>query len=133
MIRFAVFALLLTCYMMPAMAADSDPVLPPPTGVKDTPEAKETVGASSSGKTDLHKELSPGENQKDVQVRVFKRKSGATVEEYSLHGHVYMIHVKPAGDLPGYYLYDREGSGDFERLPGGYKPTSPPMWVIKRF
>lgn len=130
MIRFAVFALLLVCYAMPAVAAESE-VMPPPTSVKDTPQAKEDVG-DSSGKLDLHKELNP-DTKDGVQVYVFESKDGAKVEEYSVHGRVYMIHVQPPGNLPAYYLYDREGSGNFHRLPGGYKPTSPPMWVIKRF
>jgi len=56
------------------------------------------------------------------------------VEEYSLHGHVYMIKVSPAIGTPPYYLYDNNGDGNFERrMPGGYKYINPPEWVIKRF
>lgn len=132
MIRHAVFALIFACYALPVMAADSGDALPPPTAVKDTPEAKETV-PDNSGSTDLRKELTPQQKKDGAQVYVYERKDGAKVEEYSMHGKVYMIHVQPPGNLPSYYLYDREGNGKFERLPGNYKPLSPPMWVIKRF
>lgn len=86
------------------------------------------------GKKGLSREFSPSEAGEGVQVRVFKRKDGATVEEYSLHGHVYVVKISPAIGTPPYYLYDRNGDGHFaRRMPGGYKYTAPPEWVIKRF
>jgi len=116
-----------------ALAADRTPALPPPTEVQNTPEAQETVQPPNE-KSDLQKEFAAPEQGKDVQVRVYKRKSGTIVEEYSVHGRVYMVHVKPAIGTPPYYLYDSNGDGVFERrLPGGYKHISPPTWVIQRF
>jgi len=117
----------------PVLAADRSAALPPPTGVQNTPEARETVQPTEN-KSSLGKEFSAPDTNKDVQVRIFKRKNGATVEEYSLHGRVYMIKVSPAIGTPPYYLYDNNGDGKFERrLPGGHKYINPPEWVIKRF
>jgi len=115
------------------MAADQSSVLPPPTEVQDTSEARET--AQPPGKqNDLGEAFAAPEADKDTQVRVFKRKDGATVEEYSLHGHVYMVKISPSIGTPPYYLYDNDGDGKFERrMPGGYKYINPPEWVIKRF
>jgi len=67
-------------------------------------------------------------------IRAYTRQDGTKISEYSRHGRVYMIKVKPAGDLPAYYLYDEHGNGQFSRrLPGGYQPIAPPQWVVKEF
>ncbi len=114
-------------------AADRSTALSLPTEVKNTSETLETVHPSG-GETNLNKQLSPPHGNEGVQVRAFKRKDGAMVEEYSLHGHVYMVKISPAIGTPPYYLYDRNGNGHFERrMPGGYKYREPPEWVIKRF
>lgn len=120
-------------WLMPAYAAKDKPELPPPTTVKDTPEARETVPDERSD-VNLQKELGSPKSTQGVQIRVYKRKDGATVHEYSVKGRVYMVRVQPSGGLPAYYLYDSDGDGTFERrLPGGYKRIAPPAWVIKRF
>ncbi len=126
--------LVISTLTVPAIAADDEPILAPPTGIHDTPEARETVHASDSD-GDLSKEFSSPEPGGDgVEVRSFKRKDGATVTEYAIRGEVYMVRVEPGAGMPAYYLYDNDGDGVFERrLPGGYKPISPPQWVIKRF
>jgi len=117
-----------------ATAADRAPALPPPTAVQNTPEAKETVQPLEENEGQLQKEFTAPEPGKNVHVRIYKRPSGAVVEEYSIHGRVFMIRVKPASGTPAYYLYDSNGDGIFERrLPGGYKYITPPAWVIKRF
>lgn len=106
--------------------------LPPPTQAHDTPEARETVDAPEP-ETNLHKEFA-APDEEDVEIRSYQRRDGATVTEHAIHGRVYMIKVQPPGGLPAYYLYDSDGDGTFERrLPGNYKPISPPTWVIKRF
>jgi len=80
------------------------------------------------------KQFSTSGANKDVHVRTYKRKNGTTVEEYSLHGHVYKVKISPAMGTPPYYLYDNNGNGKFERqMPGGYQYITPPEWVIKRF
>jgi len=118
----------------PALYAEDD-VLPPPTTIHDSEQARETIDPDS-GETDLNKELSAPESKglDGAEVRSFTRSNGAEVTEYSVKGKVYMVRVKPAGNMPAYYLYDNDGDGIFEqRLPGGYKRPSPPMWVIKKF
>lgn len=120
--------------MAPSLYAEED-VLPPPTGIHDSDQARETI-EPDSGEPDLNKELSAPESKgpDGSEVRAFTREDGAEVTEYSVKGKVYMIRVKPAENMPAYYLYDNNGDGVFERrLPGGYKTPSPPMWVIKKF
>jgi len=132
--RLLFFFLITLLYMpaLPVMAADRDAALSPPTAVQDTPEARETVQPTTHGSTLSH-QFTP-ENNKDVQVRIYKRKNGATVKEYSLHGRVYMVKISPVTDTPPYYLYDDNGDGKFDRrLPGGYKYISPPEWIIQHF
>ncbi len=115
---------------LPLQAADD--ALPPPTEVQNTPEARETVAPPADEDATASGALST-EGREDVEVRIVKRKDGATVREYSLHGHVFMVKVTPVVG-PSYYLYDSDGDGSFERrLPGGYRHITPPEWVIKRF
>jgi len=118
----------------PSLYAEED-VLPPPTAIHDSDQARETIEADS-GETDLNRELSAPESKgpDGSEVRSFTRSDGAEVTEYSVKGKVYMVRVQPMGNMPAYYLYDNNGDGVFEqRLPGGYKRPSPPMWVIKKF
>lgn len=118
----------------PSLYAEED-VLPPPTTIHDSDQARETI-VKDGGETDLNKELSAPENKglDGSEVRAYTRGDGAEITEYSVKGKVYMIRVKPSGNLPAYYLYDSNGDGVYERrLPGGYKTPSPPMWVIKKF
>ncbi|MDQ6964741.1 MAG: DUF2782 domain-containing protein [Mariprofundales bacterium] len=69
-----------------------------------------------------------------ADIRAYTRQDGTRISEYSRHGRVYMIKVKPPGDLPAYYLYDEHGDGQFSRrLPGGYRQIAPPQWVVKEF
>ncbi|MDX8394557.1 MAG: DUF2782 domain-containing protein [Mariprofundales bacterium] len=98
------------------------------TSSDDVPEV-----AEPSLQQELQADL-PENDDAQVQTNSYNRKDGTIVEEYSLHGKVYMLRVKPAGDAPAYYLYDQDGDGNFEqRLPGGIKRLSPPTWVIKTF
>jgi len=117
---------------VPAVAKDNDAVMPPPSEVQDTPAARETAPAEEKA-PNLGEELKGSGKDQQVEVYSYQRKDGAKIEEYSVQGKVYMVKVQPPGGLPPYYLYDRNGDGNFERLPGGYKRISPPMWVIKRF
>jgi len=127
----ATFILLLVAPLC-GMATGNGSALPPPVGVQDSPVAQEII-LSENDHASLQEELSP-DSKSAEDIRVYRRKDGTTVEEYSIRGRVYMIRIKPPGDLPAYYLYDDEGDGKFERrLPGGYKRTTPPTWVIKRF
>ncbi len=131
--RFFLSISIVFLYGIPAMAADRAPALPPPTKVQDTPVARETVNPPGDRGL-LGKEFAAPKAGKDVRVRIYKRRNGAVVEEYSLHGRIYMVKVKPATNTPAYYLYDSDGDGTLERrLPGGYKYIKPPMWIIRKF
>jgi len=129
---FAAALLASLSFTMPALAADKDDVLPPPTEVHDSPAAQESVQTKEKA-PNLSEELKGSDKGSQVEVYSYQRNDGATVEEYSLHGKVYMIKVQPAGGMPPYYLYDESGQGNFTQLPGGYKRPSPPTWVLKRF
>jgi len=115
--------LLFVLLTMPALAplataVAAEDALPPPTEVQDTPEARETVTPPAHDDASVSEALST-RDRKDVEVHIVKRKNGTTVEEYSLHGHIFMVKVMPVVG-PAYYLYDSDGDGTFERrLPGG--------------
>lgn len=55
-----------------------------------------------------------------------------TIEEFRLHGRLYMVKVTPRNGRP-YYLVDERGDGRMRR----YDDLSPhfvvPMWMIKEF
>jgi len=119
-------------FAVPAIAADKDGVMPPPTDVHDSPNARESVETQEKA-PNLSEELKGSDKSGQVEVYSYQRNDGATIQEYSLHGKVYMIKVQPAGGMPPYYLYDEAGNGEFTQLPGGYKRPSPPTWVLKRF
>jgi len=103
------------------------------TGV--SPSVSNAGEEQTADTVNLHKELAPPPKIEGAEVKShIRREDGAVITEYSIKGAIYMIRVQPAGDFPAYYLYDNDGDGEFEqRLPGGYKHISPPMWVIKKF
>ncbi|MDQ6986290.1 MAG: DUF2782 domain-containing protein [Mariprofundaceae bacterium] len=122
-------------FVLSAQAEDTNPALPPPTKVQDSPAAQETIEPSAGlSAGDLHEGLPTSDDQSNVEIFSSTRKDGTKIEEYSHRGHVYMVKVTPPGGLPPYYLYDQNGDGKFPRhLPGGMKGISPPEWVIQRF
>jgi len=125
--------LMLTTLIFSSSAFAEKEILSPPTKVHNSEEARETV-EDTSADTNLHHELSKPEISKGTEINAYIRKDGAEITEYSVKGKVYMVRVKPTANLPAYYLYDNNGDGVFEqKLPGGYKRPSPPMWVIKQF
>ncbi|MDT8287880.1 MAG: DUF2782 domain-containing protein [Elusimicrobiales bacterium] len=125
MICFAAIAL----PAAPALAEKA--VMPPP---EERAPAADTPDQMQERAPDLREELKTPEGGYSIDVRSYQRRDGATITEYSVQGRVYKIKVQPAGGLPAYYLYDREGNGNFEqRLPGGAKRLVPPTWVLKEF
>jgi hypothetical protein len=67
----------------------------------------------------------------EPQITITKR-GGDQVEEYRMNGKLYMVKVtQPNGST--YYLIDRDGTGAMTRSDVGGRPTSVPLWVIKRF
>jgi len=147
MFTYRFYACILGCclaFAMPLATWAEDAVSPPPeTTVKSPPTAHAapviehpTQSSTENGDdVNLKKELVPGNIGKNVSVRAYIRKSDkAKISEYSMHGRVYMVKVKPAGAMPAYYLYDDNGDGTFnKRLPANYKHLNPPSWVVKTF
>lgn len=93
--------------------------------------ATEQHGVESA--PNLADELRSPDKGVHVDVRSYERKDGVKITEYAVHGRVFKIKVEPGNGMPAYYLYDRDGHGHFDRLPGGSKPISPPTWILKRF
>lgn len=132
-VRRVPFLILLAALLLPTQVLAEKEAMPPPT----VQEGDNSPGAMQESAPDLRDELKSTEGEGggySIDVRSYQRKDGATITEYSVRGRVYKIKVQPAGGLPAYYLYDREGNGNFEqRLPGGGKRLNPPTWVLKEF
>lgn len=58
-----------------------------------------------------------------------KKRGQEKVEEYRVHGKLYMIKVTPAVGKP-YYLIDQLGDGTFARKEGLGLDVHPPLWVV---
>jgi Protein of unknown function (DUF2782) len=127
--------MLLFALSVPLARAEDSAVMPPPTAVQSTPEASETVDSPATPHHDtLSDELNASKGETNVEIRTSVRQDGTRIDEYSRHGHVYMIKVSPPHGMPPYYLYDDSGNGKFRRLlPGAYKHITPPEWVIQNF
>ena len=67
----------------------------------------------------------------EPEVTIIKR-GKETVEEYRVHGKLYMIKVTPSHGVP-YYLLDENGTGKFSRRDDLDNPVKVPMWVIFSF
>lgn len=69
----------------------------------------------------------------EPQVTIRKRGEDK-VEEYRMHGKLYMLKVTPLHGVP-YYLVDQRGDGGFVRqeMVGSDKHLAVPMWVIRSF
>ncbi len=66
------------------------------------------------------------------EVRIIARENHE-VEEYRVGNNVYMIKVKPK-NAPPYYLYDEDGSGNFQWRRGmDLERTQVPHWAIMRW
>jgi hypothetical protein len=106
--------LLLLC-ALPAIADSATP----PAGLQPLPEPP----APPAGyEPDLS--LEP-------QVTITKRGEDK-VEEFRMHGKLYMMKVTPPHGVP-YYLIDEKGTGNFVRQ-GEVSPSIlVPMWLLKSF
>ncbi len=67
----------------------------------------------------------------EPQVTIVKRGEDL-VEEYRIHGRLYMMKVTPKAGKP-YYLIDHKGTGSYTRSDSLDSGLSPPMWVIFEF
>ncbi len=68
--------------------------------------------------------LAPGKGE--PEVRIIQRPD-VTIEEYRSGGRVYMIKVIPEVG-PSYYLYDRDGDGEWDERFG--PEITVPQWTI---
>ncbi|HMK14181.1 MAG TPA: DUF2782 domain-containing protein [Burkholderiales bacterium] len=68
----------------------------------------------------------------EPEVTIIKR-GKETIEEYRVHGRLYMIKVTPASTGIPYYLIDENGTGKFSRRDDLDNPVKVPMWVILSF
>ena len=128
-------ALTLLCFGSGPRILWAEDILPPPESNHSSVVTEETMQETETT-TDLNKELSPGSRKSgEVHINTYIREDDkATLTEYSVRGHVYMVKVEPVGGFAPYYLYDDKGDGTFtRRMAGGYKHLSPPEWVIHRF
>ncbi len=60
------------------------------------------------------------------------QQSDTVVEEYRLHGRLYMIKITPKYGAP-YYLIDERGDGKFARQDNLDSGLRVPQWTIKTF
>ena len=96
--------------------------LPHAARAQDTPPNLENVPAPPP--------IPAGVTEEDFEPEVTIIKRGEdTVEEFRVHGKLYMVKVTPPHGTP-YYLIDRKGDGVFERETADPK-VSVPLWVIK--
>jgi hypothetical protein len=92
-----------------------------PPDLQDLPEpppAPEGYGADQ-----------PADAQPDI---VIKKKGEDKVEEYSVHGQVYMVKVTPPHGIP-YYLVRKSVDGGWSRMEGPGDHIAIPQWVIFTF
>lgn len=96
---------LLACLSLPALAETPATVLPPPPTIAD-------------------------QGLPEPEVRI-TRDGDNTVEEYRLNGRVYMLKVTPK-NAPAYYLMDKEGNGQMQRIDPAQRLVVP-QWVLLKF
>ena len=117
-----IFLVLLLSLAAPATAQSTQP-----SNLQEAPPPPELP--------ELSLESSPNaEDPLLEEPQVIIRKSGEDrIEEYHMHGDIYMIKVTPRIGFP-YYLIDDTGDGAFYRGDGTLEDgIRPPMWVIYQF
>ncbi|MGB4811536.1 MAG: DUF2782 domain-containing protein [Methylophilaceae bacterium] len=70
------------------------------------------------------------ENPDEPQITI-KKKKGETIEEYRVHGQLYMMKITPAHGVP-YYLHKEDQDGAWVN-DGPNPPNVIPKWIIFRF
>jgi len=96
-----------------------------PVPAQPGPEA----GAQSIEPPPLPERVESGEPL-EPDVRIIRRERDV-IEEYRIHGRLYMIKVIPRAGTPPYYLVDSDGDGSLET---SFSELAPgilvPAWVI---
>ncbi len=98
-----------------ALAAEKAPVLEPLPEALPPPDGKNLDAPSSN--EPVITTIKKGEDQ---------------VEEYRVHGELYLMKVTPPHGKT-YYLYKEDSEGAWERFEGAAPPISVPKWVLFRF
>lgn len=76
---------------------------------------------------------SNADSQPPAEPQITIRKQGQnTVEEYRLHGKLYMMKITPSHGK-SYYLIDHKGDGKWSRTESLDTGLSVPQWVIHEF
>jgi hypothetical protein len=101
---------------MNVMAAQKSEI---PSNLEPLPEAMSPPGAIE------------GDANEEPEVTIVK-KGDETVEEYRVHGELYMQKITPSHGVP-YYLLKEDQDGGWSRLDDIAKPVAIPKWVIFRF
>lgn len=100
-----------------APLAAQTPEPPPPADLPPPPPIIEGDGQQESLEPDV----------------VIRKEEGQTVEEYRIHGQLYMIRVTPRVGKP-YYLVDADGDGQLESRRFELDPdVMVPAWTIFRW
>lgn len=90
-----------------------------PSNLEPLPEAMAPPGAIE------------GDVNEEPEVTIVK-KGDETVEEYRVHGELYMQKITPSHGVP-YYLLKEDQEGGWSKLDDIAKPVAIPKWVIFRF
>ena len=114
LVLLSVLAISSAC--LPAQAADKKPV---PDNLEPLPEALPPPPAL---------EGNPGDEPEVTVVQ----KGENTVEEYRIHGELYMQKITPSHGVP-YYLLKEDQNGGWSKFDGPAAPLVIPKWVIFRF
>jgi len=67
----------------------------------------------------------------EPEVTIVTREEG-TIYEYRINGQLYMAKVQPVVGPP-YYLYDRDGDGEFDSRSSDPRNISIPQWILLRW
>jgi hypothetical protein len=113
---FLLVLLMLPIASYSAQAADKKPV---PANLEPLPEALPPPGVIEA-------------NPADAPEITIVKKGETKVEEYRMHGELYMQKITPPHGTP-YYLMKQEQEGGWSRFDGPAAPLVIPKWVIFRF
>ncbi|NBO10558.1 MAG: DUF2782 domain-containing protein [Alphaproteobacteria bacterium] len=106
--------------------AISSACLPVQAAEKSTPDNLEPLAEALPPPPALE-----GNPADEPEVTIVK-KGENTVEEYRVHGELYMQKITPSHGVP-YYLIKEDQNGAWSRFDGPAAPLVIPKWVIFRF
>jgi hypothetical protein len=67
----------------------------------------------------------------EPEVKIIKQEDG-TITEYRVNGQLYMVKIQP-NKGPAYYMYDRDGDGEFDSRSSDPTSISVPQWILMRW